>query len=210
MNFLAAIRMAMHGQRKAWLRSNPRPEYWNPSSEFLRDPHPLIALISFAKYRGIRLDIEYCVSREFCYSFLYGRPEFVPANPPVGVQPMHLTVFNNATGEPTSVVGNIPHQPLSHRLHTHCVAEVGRRRDNGGGTCTNCGLWEDMPSPPAFRESGPVTDIGGIRIGKPIGTGRIAIGSLCSNCVVNMTCESCNAYAFCSHPLFFPSSLFTF
>lgn len=77
-------------------------------------------------------------------------------------------------------------------LHTHCVAEVGARKAEGGTVCQNCGLWEDELSPEKFRQEGIVKEYAGIKWGSGIGDGRMAIGSCCTDCVREMTCAGCN------------------
>lgn len=77
-------------------------------------------------------------------------------------------------------------------LHTHCVAEIGARREAGGTICQNCGLWEDELSPEDLQGEGAMKEYAGIRWGTAIGLGRMALGDCCTDCVDEMTCAGCN------------------
>jgi len=184
-------------QRETFLKSHPRPVFWDPpQNSTLCDPHPLIALLVVAKFKSIELDISYCMNGRRCYSFLYNRPEFVgvdqviPDNPPYAV-----TISDALGGIPRRFTSTADAWGDEMKLHTHCVAEVGKRREDGGGACVNCGMWEDKLAEEEHRGGTPGRDVGGILTGDSIGLGRISVGNLCLECTTNMTCVSCNAYA---------------
>lgn len=157
----------------------------------LGEPHPLVALFALAKYLDITLDICYCVSRRDCFSFVYGRPVWENVNRPAPQSYTEASVVNTGTGETIPVKMSLS-QYDNIGLHTHCVAEVAARREKGGTTCQNCGLWEDELSPEEFRGEGAMKEYAGIAWGTAIGLGRIALGSCCTDCVTEMTCYGCN------------------
>ncbi|KAG0128038.1 hypothetical protein HOY82DRAFT_671769 [Tuber indicum] len=202
-SFLHASRQTIGLQREVFLKSNPRPALWNPPlNSTLRDPHPLIALLSVAKFKKIELDICYCMNGRRCYSFLYGRPAFMNVNQTNTDQPAyHVTVTDSTSGLPRRFTPTADSLGGGMKLHTHCVAEVGKRREDGGGACANCGLWEDKLAEEKHRGATPARNIGGVLTGDSIGVGRISVGNLCLECTTNMTCVSCNAF-YCNSCLF--------
>ncbi|KAG0636347.1 hypothetical protein HOY80DRAFT_1024480 [Tuber brumale] len=202
-SFLHANRQAIGLQREAYLKSNPRPTLWSPpQNSTLRDPHPLIALLAVARFKGIELDISYCMNGRRCYSFLYGRPEFVNVNQNIPNQQAHVVTVSDAVhGLPRRFTPTAEVWGEEMKLHTHCVAEVGKRRDDGGGACVNCGMWEDQLAEEKHRGAAPARNIGGVLTGDSTGLGRISVGNLCLECSTNMTCVSCNAF-YCNSCLF--------
>ncbi|CUS12529.1 unnamed protein product [Tuber aestivum] len=194
--FLHANRHNISLQRDAFVRSHPRPALWDPpQNSALHDPHPLIALLSVAKFRNIELDISYCMNGRRCYSFLYSRPTSTGA---IQVHPGDspaVTIFDALSGIPTQFTPTYDILGEGLGLHTHCAAEVGKRREDGGGACVNCGMWEDRLAEGEHRGTTPVRNVGGVLTGDSIGIGRISVGNLCLECTTNMTCISCNAYA---------------
>lgn len=201
--FVQNIRRIITNQYRAWQDQAPRTELWNPPAFPLGDPHPLIQLLAIAKHRNIKVDVAYCANGVNCYSFLHGQPGWVGRDG-VQVHTVIANLINNDTGigmtitTDSIVTGNITdiegRGVAEELLHTHCIAEVGGRKERGGGRCGNCGLYEDCLSPPQYREEGNLSEIGGVRYGPAIGKGRTTVGSLCSYCVENQTCEGCNVY----------------
>ena len=95
---------------------------------------------------------------------------------------MHLTVISNFAGQPANATENVHYQLLDPRFRTHCTTGFCRRGGAGG-----------LRLPWAAGEHA-VPQCSGASPG--MNAGGIGTGSLCSDCVANMTCESCNAYAF--------------
>ncbi|PWW73021.1 hypothetical protein C7212DRAFT_366241 [Tuber magnatum] len=120
-------------------------------------------------------------------------PAFVDPNQTIQGNPNNITVSNTLNGLPHHFIPAAAESGDAIKLHTHCVAEVGKRREDGGGACVNCGLWEDRLAEAQHQGNTAMKNIGGVLTGDSIGIGRISVGNLCLECTTNMTCISCNA-----------------
>ncbi|RPB02417.1 hypothetical protein L873DRAFT_1787777 [Choiromyces venosus 120613-1] len=199
-SFLNASRQALKVERESFKNSDLPTEFWTPPhSSMLNDPHPLIALFAVARFKGIMLDISYCMNGRRCWSFISSEEylaeegDYLPEwDDPIAGSPITDAFLNAMRRLAFDDEGpDVGHDTLN----THCVAEIGRRRKMGGRACSNCGLWEDKYSSRLQRGTTPVKNIGGVLTGDSIGIGRISVGNLCVECISNMTCISCNAYA---------------
>ena len=47
------------------------------------------------------------------------------------------------------------------KFHTYCAAEIGKRREDGGGACVNCGMWEDKLAEEKHQETTPARNVEG-------------------------------------------------
>ena len=61
------------------------------------------------------------------------------------------------------------------KLHTHCVAEVGKRREDGDGACVNCGMWEDKLAEEKLREPTSARNVVGSWLGTPLGSAEFRL-----------------------------------
>ncbi|KAI5794061.1 hypothetical protein FPQ18DRAFT_329581 [Pyronema domesticum] len=86
-------------------------------------------------------------------------------------------------------------------MHSHAIAEIGYRKRNGGQVCDMCGLWENSCAPERYCEDTKSDSYGGITFGPAIGTGRMTIGQLCTDCIMMQTCSSCNKF-YCHNCVF--------
>jgi len=190
-------------ERTAWLRemaekmdmcfekfdelhtNTPEPfAYWDAPLEPLGDVNPVIALLVISRYFDIKIDIALCASQHFCWSFV------LAADAADSTRHQHnLFTVGGRAYRLAEAAGQFAR-------HTHCIAEVGARRNEGGQCCHICGLWEGSPAPYEFctHEENDCIEVGGVTSGSGIGTGRLSIGSLCAACCVFMTCAECGKF----------------
>jgi len=97
-----------------------------------------------------------------CYSFLYNRPAFVDVNRIIPDNLAYVVAVSDALdGIPRRFTSTTDAWGDEMKLHTHCVAEIGKRREDGGGTCVNCGMWEDKLAEEKHRETTPARNVVG-------------------------------------------------
>lgn len=207
MDYTRAVLMPMYnyGQNKnIWLRTmeermrqcfekfdelheeNPEPfVHWDAPLQPLGEINPVIALLVISKYFDIKVDIALCASQHFCWSFvLAANSEIIGPH-----QQLNHFTMGGRTYSNVEIDGRFAR-------HTHCLAEVGARKNEGGQCCYTCGLWEGSPAPVEYcgDNKDMFVEVGGVTNGAAIGVGRFSMGSLCAACVIFMTCAECDKF----------------
>ena len=162
------------------LLNKPYPHpHFTPPSYPLADPHPLLTLFLATKYLSVSLDLGFCASRHYCYTFL--STSLSPPPPPQARPLPNYHITDPRTGATTSIPIDLPPS-----LHTHSLAPHNDRRAAGGQPCSICGCWED---------TGPTTGntIQIANLTAPVAEGP-TYGFLCPECSTALTCASCGKF----------------
>ena len=110
-----------------------------------------------------------------CYSFLYNRLAFVDVNQIILDNPAYVVTVSDASGGiPRRFTSTAGAWRDEMKLHTHCVAEVGKRED-GGGACVNCGMWEDKLAEEKHRETTSARNVRGSQLGTLFGSAEFRL-----------------------------------